>query len=302
MTVSPGATFTKAGSNTIRTLGSLVEQLDLDFGRLGAPGQSQTAAAAANIAISVICRPCLWIAPGIAGLPPIRYRRRSAGLRQRNLRPEFRLRSPAGRCGLPAVAVASAADWNEGIDGFCRPFFWSPICRCSPALRPPNRTNCCAKRVRFVIRRAPPSSIRARKPIASSSCCTAIFASRRRRRRDSRSVVRYVSAGELFGVAQAMNLTHYPATAVAAVDSIALAWPSSSWHRLIAKYPSLASSALQTVGSRLQDTQARVMEISNEQVEQRVAHALLRLAKQAGRRSMPASRSIFRSAGRTSPR
>jgi CRP-like cAMP-binding protein len=98
------------------------------------------------------------------------------------------------------------------------------------------------------------------------------------------SVVRYVSAGELFGVAQAMNLTHYPATAVAAVDSVALAWPSSAWPRLIAKYPSLSASALQTVGSRLQDTQARVLEISNEQVEQRVAHALLRLAKQAGKK------------------
>lgn len=98
------------------------------------------------------------------------------------------------------------------------------------------------------------------------------------------SVVRYVSAGELFGVAQAMNLTHYPATAVAAVDSIALAWPSSSWNRLIAKYPTFAASALQTVGSRLQDTQARVMEMSNNQVEQRVAHALLRLAKQAGKK------------------
>ncbi len=98
------------------------------------------------------------------------------------------------------------------------------------------------------------------------------------------TVVRYVSAGELFGVAQAMNLSHYPATAVAAVDSIALAWPSSSWQRLIVKYPSLASSALQTVGSRLQDTQTRVIEISTEQVEQRIAHALLRLAKQAGRK------------------
>jgi len=97
-------------------------------------------------------------------------------------------------------------------------------------------------------------------------------------------VVRYVSAGELFGVAQAMNLSHYPATAVAAVDSIALGWPSFSWQRLLAKYPSLASSALQTVGSRLQDTQTRVIEISNEQVEQRIAHALLRLAKQAGRK------------------
>jgi len=97
-------------------------------------------------------------------------------------------------------------------------------------------------------------------------------------------VVRYVSAGELFGVAQAMALTHYPATAVAAVDSVALSWPSSSWSRLTGKFPSLAAGALQTVGNRLQDTQARVIEMSHEQVEQRVAHALLRLAKQAGRK------------------
>jgi CRP-like cAMP-binding protein len=98
------------------------------------------------------------------------------------------------------------------------------------------------------------------------------------------TVVRYVSAGELFGVAQALHLSHYPATAVAAVDSIALAWPSSSWTRLTTRYPSLAGSALQTVGNRLQDAQARVIEISNEHVEKRVAHVLLRLAKQAGRK------------------
>jgi CRP/FNR family transcriptional regulator, nitrogen oxide reductase regulator len=97
-------------------------------------------------------------------------------------------------------------------------------------------------------------------------------------------VVRYVSPREIFGVAQALALKHYPATAVAAVDSIALCWPSAAWPRLTAKFPSLAASALQTVGNRLQDTQARVIEMSSEQVEQRVAHALLRLAKQAGRR------------------
>src|SRR4051794_11431660 len=42
-------------------------------------------------------------------------------------------------------------------------------------------------------------------------------------------VVRYVSAGELFGVAQAMGLKHYPATAIAVVDSVALSWPSKVW-------------------------------------------------------------------------
>jgi CRP/FNR family transcriptional regulator, nitrogen oxide reductase regulator len=97
-------------------------------------------------------------------------------------------------------------------------------------------------------------------------------------------VVRYVSAGELFGVAQAMGLTEYPATAIAVVDSIALCWPSKAWPRLIGQFPALGAGALQTVGSRLQDTQARVLEMSSEQVERRVAHALLRLAKQAGRK------------------
>jgi CRP-like cAMP-binding protein len=98
-------------------------------------------------------------------------------------------------------------------------------------------------------------------------------------------VVRYVSPGEIFGVAQALALPHYPATAAAAVDSVALCWPAAAWPRLTARFPSLATNALQTVGRRLQDTQARVMEMSSEQVEQRVAHALLRLAKQAGRKT-----------------
>jgi CRP/FNR family transcriptional regulator, nitrogen oxide reductase regulator len=97
-------------------------------------------------------------------------------------------------------------------------------------------------------------------------------------------VVRYVSAGELFGVAQALALKTYPATAIAAVDSVALSWPSAAWSRLVARFPSIGASALQTVGNRLQDTQARVLEMSSEQVEQRVAHALLRLARQAGRK------------------
>jgi len=38
------------------------------------------------------------------------------------------------------------------------------------------------------------------------------------------------------------------------------------------------------VGSRLQETHTRVVEMSTQQVERRVAHALLRLARQAGRK------------------
>jgi len=96
--------------------------------------------------------------------------------------------------------------------------------------------------------------------------------------------VRYVVAGEVFGVAVAIGLPAYPASALAVVDSVVLAWPSSAWPRLVALHPALATNALQTVGSRLQEATTRVVEMATEQVERRIAHALLRLVKQAGRK------------------
>jgi CRP-like cAMP-binding protein len=96
-------------------------------------------------------------------------------------------------------------------------------------------------------------------------------------------VMRYVAPGELFGVAPAMGLKNYPATATAVDDSVVLIWPSAAWPRLVARFPALAANTLQAVGSRLQESFTRVVEMSTEQVEQRVAHALVRLAKQSGR-------------------
>ena len=87
----------------------------------------------------------------------------------------------------------------------------------------------------------------------------------------------------MFGVAPAMGLKQYPATATAVDDSVVLIWPSAAWPRLVAKFPALATNTLQAVGSRLQESFTRVVEMSTEQVERRVAHALVRLAKQSGR-------------------
>jgi CRP-like cAMP-binding protein len=70
---------------------------------------------------------------------------------------------------------------------------------------------------------------------------------------------------------------------VAVVDATILSWPSAQWPTLAAKYPALATNALRAVGSRLQDAHARVIELTNEEVERRIARTLLRLAEQAGR-------------------
>lgn len=45
------------------------------------------------------------------------------------------------------------------------------------------------------------------------------------------------------------------------------------------------ANTYKTVGSRLQESHTRVVEMSTEQVEQRVAHALLRLLNQTGRKT-----------------
>jgi CRP/FNR family transcriptional regulator, nitrogen oxide reductase regulator len=98
-------------------------------------------------------------------------------------------------------------------------------------------------------------------------------------------VVRHINPGDIFGIAKAMRRPDYPATAIAVVDSLALAWSSNLWETFIARSPVLAMNALQTVGQRLQDAHTRIRELSTEEVERRVAHALLRLVNQAGKKT-----------------
>lgn len=98
-------------------------------------------------------------------------------------------------------------------------------------------------------------------------------------------VARFINEGELFGIAMAMGRTAYPASAVAAVDCVVLSWPNSAWPDMQSRFPAFGASAYRTVGARLQETQEQVMEMSTQQVEQRVAHALLRIVAQTGRKT-----------------
>lgn len=98
-------------------------------------------------------------------------------------------------------------------------------------------------------------------------------------------IVRYISSGELIGIAHALGRTTYPASAMAAVDCIVLAWPGRLWLEFSAQFPAFGASTYKTVGTRLDEAQTRVVEMSTEQVEQRVAHALLRLVNQTGKKT-----------------
>ncbi len=96
-------------------------------------------------------------------------------------------------------------------------------------------------------------------------------------------VVRFIAPGDLFGVAMAIGAENYPGAATAAVDSLALVWPNSVWSALLARHPALAINTMQALGARLQDSQKRILDLSTQQVEQRIAGAVLQLAQQAGR-------------------
>ena len=98
-------------------------------------------------------------------------------------------------------------------------------------------------------------------------------------------VPRYISAGELFGIARALNMETYPASAVAASDCVVLSWPTAVWDGLVAKHPTFATNTYRTVGKRLAETQQQVVELATARVEQRVANAILKLANQTGRRT-----------------
>lgn len=95
-------------------------------------------------------------------------------------------------------------------------------------------------------------------------------------------IVRYFPAGELIGIAPAMNLFVYPASAIAVVDCVVVAWPSRLWKEFSSAYPAFGINALRAVGQRLQDSQARLVEISTRRAEQRIAIALLRLGESVG--------------------
>lgn len=98
-------------------------------------------------------------------------------------------------------------------------------------------------------------------------------------------IVRYIVAGELMGIAQALGRTTYPASAIAVVDCVVLAWPGRLWPEFAATYPAFGANTYKVVGSRLNDVQTQVIEMATEQVERRVAHSLLRLIKQSGRKT-----------------
>jgi len=97
-------------------------------------------------------------------------------------------------------------------------------------------------------------------------------------------VIRFVAPGDIYGIAKALKRSDYPATATALVDSVTLAWDMAIWDDFMARHPAFALNVMQMMGQRIQEAHTRLKELSTQDVEHRVAHALMRLVKQSGRK------------------
>jgi CRP-like cAMP-binding protein len=98
-------------------------------------------------------------------------------------------------------------------------------------------------------------------------------------------ILRYVAPGEAFGVVAALSGAKYPASAETVENSRIISWDQGTIRQAMTAIPEIALNALGILAKRIKEFQDRVRELSTERVERRIARALIRLARQVGRKT-----------------
>lgn len=96
-------------------------------------------------------------------------------------------------------------------------------------------------------------------------------------------IMRFIAPGEEFGIVAVLGRLPYPVTAEAVEASVALAWTGAVFQDLILRHPQIGLNGMAMLAERVKEFQDRLREAGTQRVERRVANALLRLARQAGR-------------------
>ena len=95
-------------------------------------------------------------------------------------------------------------------------------------------------------------------------------------------VIRFIGPAEMFGTVALFTDKRYPADAITLVETLEASWSEEELLGLMALYPQIAINVIRIIGKRLQEVQDRVRELATQRAERRVAHVVLRLARQAG--------------------
>ncbi len=97
-------------------------------------------------------------------------------------------------------------------------------------------------------------------------------------------IIRFVGPGEVFAAVAALDRAMRLPVTAAALSPVRIAyWPRPVIQEIFRTHPALSSRLLEQIADRAQEFQSRLREVATERVPQRLAHMLLRLARQAGR-------------------
>ena len=95
-------------------------------------------------------------------------------------------------------------------------------------------------------------------------------------------IVRFVAPGEPFGGVVALGDAPYPVTAVVVQPAVIRQWTRQAVADLLTRTPQVRVNIMREMTSHMTEALTRVRELTTERVGQRLAHTLLRLAKQCG--------------------
>ena len=98
-------------------------------------------------------------------------------------------------------------------------------------------------------------------------------------------IIHHVTPGEGLGIIIVLSHMAYPVSAETLEECILLSWDTDTTRELMLKYPQLAINGLNMVAHHFVQISDRYRELATERVERRVAHALLRLVRQVGKKT-----------------
>ncbi len=94
------------------------------------------------------------------------------------------------------------------------------------------------------------------------------------------NVIRIATSPEVIGISAILPNTQYTLSAQTVTPSMMLGWNSIDIQDLVKKYPQLQQNCLHMLTNLRDDLQQQVLYLATERIEVRLAHILLRVARQ----------------------
>jgi CRP-like cAMP-binding protein len=98
------------------------------------------------------------------------------------------------------------------------------------------------------------------------------------------ALIRINKPVSLFALVALTNIAGYPVTAQAAIDCQVIYWTRTELIDFVIQIPKMALNAMRIMAEQLNEIQERFRQVTTERVELRLAHTLIRLAAQSGKK------------------